>query len=149
MLRNLLFALTLVLAGCDGAVRDPVGLGDGDNGGITVGGGGGGGGGGGSGGVLLGTWQTEFLILTSNDIQRHSVTWSFSAGGTCQRVVAIYSTLEDQTLTTTTNCTFLSGSGQVSITFEGRSSAVTFSWSLENFSSDRLILDGVTYDRTG
>ena len=146
MVRRLLLPLVLVLAvaACEGAVRDPVGLGNG-GGGPLVGGGGGGGGG----GVLLGTWQTHFLIQTSNDIQRHTVTWRFGSGGACRRVVEIYSTLEDQRLTTPVDCVFQSGNGQVAVTFEGRSSAVTFSWSLEHFSPDRLILDGVTYDRIG
>ena len=146
-----LFALTLILAvaACDGALRDPTGLAGGGGGGGLIGGGNGGGGGGGGGSVLLGSWQTHFLIQTSNDIQRHSVSWTFNTGGSCQRVVEIYSTLQDQTLTTTVNCTFRSGGGQVDITYEGRSSAVTFSWTLEHFSPDRLILDGVTYDRIG
>jgi len=77
------------------------------------------------------------------------VTWTFTSGGTCRRVVSIYSTLQDQTLTTTAGCTFLSSGGQVAVTFDGRTSAVNFSWTLEHFSADRLILDGVTYDRIG
>ena len=148
MVPKLILVLTLVLAACEGAVRDPVGLGTGDGGGIVIGGGGGGGGGGAS-GPLLGSWETTFVIQTSNDIQTHTVRWSFSSNGSCGRVVEIYSVLEDQTLTTTTDCTFRSGSGQVAVTYEGRSTAVTFSWTLENFSPDRLILDGVIYDRIG
>ena len=144
--RLLTLILILAVAACDGALRDPVGLGGGNGGG---GGFIGGGGGGGGGSVLLGTWQTHFFIQTSSDIQRHSVSWTFNSGGSCRRVVDIYSTLQDQTLTTTVDCTFRAGGGQVAITYEGRTSAVTFSWSLEHFSPDRLILDGVTYDRLG
>ena len=147
MVRKALLALTLVLAACEGAVRDPVGLGN-DGGGVVIGGGGGGGGGGAS-GPLVGSWEATFVIQTSNDIQRHTVRWTFSANGSCDRVIEIFSVLEDRTLTTSTNCTFRSGAGQVDVTYEGRTSAVTFSWTLENFSPDRLILDGVTYDRTG
>ena len=142
-----LFVLTLTLAACEGAVRDPVGLGGGD-GGIIVGGGGGGGGGSG-GSALLGTWQTTFIFQLNNDVQRHTVTWTFGAGGSCHRELEIYSVLEDRTLVTTVDCTFRSGAGDVAITYEGNSSAVSFQWSLEHFSRDRLILDGVTYDRIG
>ena len=149
MVRKLLLALTLVLAACEGALRDPVGVGSGGDGGGVVIGGGGGGGGGGSSSPLVGSWETDFVIQTSTDVQRHTVTWTFSATGTCRRVVAIYSVLEDRTLTSAVNCTFRSGGGQVDITYEGRSSAVTFGWTLEHFSPDRLILDGVTYDRVG
>jgi hypothetical protein len=97
----------------------------------------------------VGSWETDFVIQTSNDVQRHTVTWTFSASGSCRRVVEIYSVLEDRTLTSAVNCSFRSGGGQVDITYEGRSSAVTFGWTLEHFSPDRLILDGVTYDRVG
>jgi hypothetical protein len=148
MVRALLFTLTLALAACEGAVRDPVGLGGGDDG-IIIGGGGGGGGGGTGGGVLLGSWETNFVFQTSNDVQRHTVTWTFNSGGTCRRVVEIYSVLEDRTLTTSVNCSFTSGGGEVAITYAGSSTAVSFSWSLEHFSPDRLILDGVIYDRIG
>ena len=149
MVPKMLLALTLVLGACEGAVRDPVGLGSGDGGGIVVGGGGGGGGGGGASGPLVGSWETTFVIQTSTDIQRHTVTWTFSSNGSCGRVIQIYSVQADRTLTTSTDCTFRSGGGQVAVTYAGRSSAVTFSWTLENFSPDRLILDGVTYDRIG
>jgi hypothetical protein len=148
MVRLLMLTITLALAACEGAVRDPVGLGGGGDG-TFIGGGGGGGGGGTGGGVLLGSWETNFVFQTSNDVQRHTVTWTFSAGGSCRRVVEIYSVLEDRTLTTTANCTFTAGGGEVAITYAGSSTAVSFSWSLEHFSSDRLILDGVIYDRIG
>ena len=107
MFRRLLLPLTLILLvpACDGALRDPVGLGGGGGGPLIGGGGNGGGGGGGGGSVLLGSWETVFLIQTSNDIQRHTVRWTFSSGGTCRRDLEIYSTLEDQTITTTVNCT--------------------------------------------
>jgi hypothetical protein len=146
--RALYLVLILALAGCDGAVRDPTGLGGGDGGGTTIGGGGGGGGGGGnSGSPLLGTWETHFVFQLSGDVQRHTVTWTFSPDGTCRRVIEIYSVLEDRTLTTEVSCTFRSGGSQVSVTFDGHTLAATFPWSLEHFSPDRLVLDGVTYDR--
>jgi hypothetical protein len=148
MLRTLLLFLTLILAGCEGALRDPVGLGGGDGGGVVTGGGGGGGGGGAT-GPLVGSWETTFVVQTSSDIQRHTVRWSFRSNGTCGRAVEIYSVFEDRTLTSSVSCTFQSGGGQVAITYEGRSSDVNFSWTLENFSPDRLILDGVVYDRVG
>lgn len=144
MYRALLLALALGLAACEGAIRDPVGLGNGGNGG-TIGGGGGGNGG----SVLQGSWQTVFLFRLSDDVQTHTVTWNFGNDGSCRRVVEIYSVLEDRTLTTTSTCTFRSGGGDVAITFEGSASPVSFRWSLEHFSRDRLILDGVTYDRVG
>jgi hypothetical protein len=144
MLRTLLVLSAVALAGCEGAVRDPVGLGSGGGDGGTIGGGGNGGT-----SVLLGSWETTFIFRTSSDVQTHTVTWNFNAGGSCRRVVEIYSVLEDRTLVTGTNCTFISGGGQVAVTYEGRSSAVNFSYTLENFSPDRLILDGVIYDRIG
>jgi hypothetical protein len=145
MLRTPLLALTLLLAACEGAIRDPVGLGNGNDPG-TIGGGGGGGGGS---SVLVGSWETVFIFRTSTDVQTHTVTWRFNTGGSCRRVVEIFSVLEDRTFITTTNCTFRTGAGDVAITWEGRTIPVSFAWSLDHFSPDHLILDGVIYDRTG
>jgi hypothetical protein len=142
--RRLLPAVILLLAACDGALRDPVGVGSGSNNGGTIGGGGGGGS-----SVLLGAWQANLIFELSNDIQRHTITWSFNPDGGCRRTVEIFSVLEDRSLTTTVNCTFRSSGSDVAITYEGNTSAVNFSWSLENFSRDHLILDGVAYDRIG
>jgi hypothetical protein len=144
MNRTLLLTLLLLTAACDGATRDPTGLGGHPGGGLT----GGGNGGGGSGGSLLvGSWQVDLVYQLSNDVQRHTITWTFGADNSCSRRVEIYSVLEDRTLTTTAGCTFIAGSGEVLVTYEGRSSPVTFQWSVANFSRDHLVLDGITYDR--
>ena len=149
MYRTLVFALLLTLSlACEGAIRDPVGLGGGGDG--TGGTGGGGGGGGGtSGSLLVGSWEAVFIFELPNDIQRHTVTWTFTANNVCRRTVEVFSVLEDRTLTNVSDCTFSPGGGDVAITFAGSSSPVTFRWSLADFSRDRLLLDGVVYDRIG
>jgi hypothetical protein len=99
--------------------------------------------------VLIGTWQTTFVVDLGSDVQRHTISWRFVSGGSCLKSVEIFSVLEDQTLTTETSCTFRTGSGDVTITFAGNTTGVTFRWSLVNFSRNTLLLDGVTYDRIG
>jgi hypothetical protein len=142
MYRALVVAL-LLTAGCDGAIRDPVGLGGGGSGGT----GGSGGGSGNGSGVLLGDWQAVFIFELDFDIQRHTTTWQFMGDDICRRTVEVYSVLEDRTLTTSVNCTFRASGSDVAITFEARSTPVTFRWSLVNFSRDQLLLDGIPYDR--
>ena len=165
MYRLVLLALLLLSTACDGALRDPVGVGGGVPGGGTGGGGGngggggdgnggggnGGGGGGGGGGnnnsLIVGTWKAQFIIQLSNDIQRQTTIWTFGSNATCRRTVETYSVLADQTFTSQVDCTFTTGNGQVAITYQGNTSPVTFRWSLDGFS--RLELDGVVYDRIG
>lgn len=145
LLRRLLVCLALGLAtGCEGALRDPTGLSQRDP---NPGGGGGGGGSGSS--LLIGSWQVVFIFQLNSDIQRHTTTWDFRTDGSCRRTVEVFSVLEDRTLTTFRDCTFRTGSGDVTITYAGNPATVTFRWSLDRFSRNRLLLDGVTYDRIG
>jgi hypothetical protein len=89
----------------------------------------------------------DLVFDLGDDVQRHTTTWTFGADGSCQRTVEIYSVLEDRTLRSTVGCTFQSSSGEVAVIYEGNSSPATFRWELEGFSRNRLILDGITYDR--
>jgi len=134
--------------GCSGDLRDPVGLVPFDTSGGFVGGGGGGGGGGGA-SALVGSWSATFIIRLMNDVQSQVTTWSFQSNGTCNRTVAVTSVLEGRTLTTTLPCTWFTNSNDISIMFGGNVGSVTFRWGFENFSPDRLVLDGVTYVRIG
>lgn len=133
-------------AGCSGDLRDPVGLVPFDTtGGLTGGGGGGGGTGGAA--VLVGTWSATFIIRLMNDVQSQVTTWRFQSNGTCNRTVAVTSVLEGRTLTTSVPCTWFTNSTDISLTFGGNVGSVTFRWGLQDFSPDRLVLDGVTYVR--
>ena len=135
---------------CGGDVHDPVGLVPFDTSGGYVGGGGGGGGGGNGGAaVLVGSWRVTFIFRLPNDVQAHVTTWTFQASGACTRTVAVTSILEDLTRTTSLSCTWRTNGTDIAITFGGNAGAVSFRWSMADFSPDRLLLDGVTYDRIG
>lgn len=148
-LATLLLSLFLMTVSCRGDLRDPAGLeGSPDRPG------GGGGTGGGTGGqpgtgtsLLLGTWQTVIIFQLDTDVQRHTTTWTFGSGGICHRTVEVFSVLEDQTFTTDSDCTFRAGANDVTVTYAGNTSSVTFQWMLVNFSRDKLLLDGITYNR--
>ncbi|MEP7324707.1 MAG: hypothetical protein ABI836_02060 [Gemmatimonadota bacterium] len=132
--------------GCDGGLRDPVGQVPFDTTGELTGGGGGGGGTGGA-AVVVGSWSATFITRLMNDVQSQVTTWHFQVNGSCNRTVAVTSVLEGRTLTTSLPCTWSTNSTDISIAFGGNVGTVTFRWSLENFSPDRLLLDGVTYVR--
>ncbi|MEO8294448.1 MAG: hypothetical protein ABI613_02955 [Gemmatimonadota bacterium] len=142
-----LLSATLLVGGCRGDLRDPTGYSAPRDTSQVGAGTGGGGGGGGSSSELNGTWRATFLIELPDDVQRHTVTWSFLPNGSCHRSLEIYSVIEDRTITTGMDCSFRVGSGDVTITWSGNTQAVAFRWSLANFSRDKLMLDGVTYDR--
>ncbi|MEO8199950.1 MAG: hypothetical protein ABI679_05445 [Gemmatimonadota bacterium] len=146
----MLLFLLLLIAGCGGDLRDPTGLEGFPNppgGGTGTTGGGGGGGGPTGSSALIGTWQAVFVIQLDTDVQRQTTTWSFGTRGSCHRTVEIFSVLADQTFTTESDCAFVVGAHDVTITYAGNTASATFQWSLANFSRDRLVLDGITYDR--
>jgi hypothetical protein len=134
-------------AGCSGDARDPTGLVPYDPGGGLTGGGGGGGGQNGGAPELVGSWRATFVFQLDTDVQVHTTTWTFSASGSCSRVSAVTSVLEDRTLTTSVSCTWRTNGTDIDIRFGGNVGTVTFRWGMDGFSPDRLMLDGVVYDR--
>ena len=121
------------------------------NGGGDGGGGGGNGGNpiGGTAGLLVGSWQNVWLIRMENDAQTITTTWQFGSDHTCRRTVDTFSVLLDGSLVTTTDCTWTADGFSVTVTYVGHTKGVTFSVALSNFSPDRLILNGILFDRIG
>ena len=104
---------------------------------------------GGTAGLLVGSWQNIFLMRLENDAQKITTTWQFRSDRTCRRTVDTFSVLLDGSIVTVTDCTWAADGFSVTVIYAGNASGVTFSVALSNFSPNRLILNGILFDRVG
>ena len=138
--RGLGLALTLTLtAACSGEADgpDPLGPGreqsgtSGENGGAAA---------------LVGTWRNIVVVQVPGDLQTWTTTWRFDSDGICGQTVVTESLAEGLPHTTDRACSYLTSSGEITITYVGGGS-ITFDFTFAGFSPDRLVLDGFEYER--
>ncbi len=104
---------------------------------------------GGSGGAsaLVGSWQRTSILQLADDVQRTTTTWRFDAGGACGETVETLDLVEDIPRTETHACSYRVDATEVVITFAGATADVRFTIQFDGFSPQRLVLDGLLFDR--
>lgn len=95
---------------------------------------------------LVGTWRYETLVEVPGDIQAWSTTWRFDPDGACLQTVVTQSLAEGFPRTSERPCTFVARDFAVTIAFTG-AGTVDFEYTFADFSPDRLVLDGLEYQR--
>lgn len=95
---------------------------------------------------LVGTWRIVVVVEVPADIQTWITTWRFDPDGGCLQTVETRSVVEGVPRVTERRCTFVAGDFEVAITFVNGATLV-FRYSFADFSPDRLILDGLEYER--
>jgi hypothetical protein len=104
--------------------------------------------GGGSGaGALVGSWQRTSILQLVDDLRRNTTTWRFDADGACEETVETLDLIEDIPRTETHACTYRVDATDVVITFTGATADVRFTIQFDGFSPQRLVLDGLLFDR--
>ena len=97
-------------------------------------------------GRLVGTWRHETLVEVPGDIQAWSTTWRFDSDGGCLQTVVTQSLAEGFPRTSERPCTFLARDFVVTVSFTG-AGTLEFEYTFADFSTDRLVLDGLEYQR--
>jgi hypothetical protein len=95
---------------------------------------------------LIGTWQVVVVIEVPADIQTWITTWRFEPNGRCLETVEVRSVVEGIPRVTERPCTFVARDFDVTIAFVNGATLV-LTYSFADFSPDRLILDGLEYER--
>jgi hypothetical protein len=98
-------------------------------------------------GAIVGSWQRTTILQLAGDLQRTTTTWRFDADGSCAETVATLDLIEDIPRSETHPCTWRPDVTDVAITFAGATAEVRFSVAFDGFSPDRLLLDGLLFDR--
>jgi hypothetical protein len=94
--------------------------------------------------ALVGTWRRVETLRTTMDITTTETTWTFSAGGGCQRTVTTSQVSVGTPFTTTSTCTYTLRGSTVSIAYDGTTGTVSFSVAV---SGSTLLLNGVPFNR--
>jgi hypothetical protein len=100
------------------------------------------------GSALIGEWQVETVIFIQGDVQTTTARWSFSTDGSCRRTITTLLASEDIPRASVSDCTYQQDINAVIVTFPG-SLPATFSVAFAAFDADRLVLDGLEYQRVG
>lgn len=108
----------------------------------------GGGGGGQTVATLAGHWQ-RFDVLTddsSSDVVTQTTEWVFDSAGFCQRSITTESAVEGFPRQNRRGCSYAISAQTITITWDD-GTVNEFSLSFAGFDPDRLVLDGLGYDR--
>lgn len=88
------------------------------------------------------------MIPIGGDLQTTTILWEFAADLTCRRTVTTLLVSEGIPRTNVQDCQYVPDINSVTVTFPG-SLPATFTVSFAAFDADRLVLDGMEYQRVG
>lgn len=140
-------ALLLTLAvGCEGELRDPVGLTDPPN---NPGTGGGGDGDGATDAAFVGDWENVTIIQAGGDLQTTTTRWHFEAGGECVHGFVLESAIDGVLEFTLETCTWVNDglASELTVTFDDDGGVLVFAYEFPGVDGTILILNGQVYTR--
>lgn len=145
MARRASIALVLLLAACNAEPTAPE-----PDGGLPFGEGASGTGSGNgpenSSGTIVGEWERFEAVAFDGDFVTTTIHWLFDADGTCVRVITSISAVEGIPRTQIRECTWRIGPAEITLRL-GTDPETTFSLEFGAFDPNRLILDGLEYQR--
>jgi hypothetical protein len=98
--------------------------------------------------ALIGAWQLVTVIPIGGDLQSTTVLWEFAADLSCRRTVTTLLVSEGIPRTSVQDCEYVPDINSVTVTFPNALPA-NFTVSFAAFDADRLVLDGMEYQRVG
>jgi hypothetical protein len=96
---------------------------------------------------LVGTWEVTLIVTVAEDIQTWTTRWEFRADRTCtwrQRVVSALEGIPREELRT---CEWVDANGEITVTWDDTGGVDIMEYSFAAFDRDRLLLQGVEYQR--
>jgi hypothetical protein len=98
--------------------------------------------------TLVGSWRVQLVVPAPGDGQTWTTTWRFAADGSCHQTKVTESLAEGIPRTRERDCSFTVNGSTLSITFTG-GEMLSADYSFAGFSPNRLVFDGVEYQRLG
>jgi hypothetical protein len=99
-----------------------------------------------SSGTIVGEWERFEAVALDGDIVTTTIHWLFDADGTCVRVITSMSANEGIPRSQIRECTWRLGPAEITLRL-GTDAEATFPLEFGGFDPDRLILDGLEYQR--
>jgi hypothetical protein len=98
--------------------------------------------------AVVGNWR-RFDVLTadsSTDIVTQTTEWAFDSAGGCQRTITTFDAVEGFPRATSRDCTWDTGVQEITLQWDD-GEVNTFSLTFAAFDPDRMVLDGLEYQR--
>ncbi len=130
-----------MLLGCGGEARTPTGLGGdrplgGGQTGATVS------------SAILGAWRNVWVVFLETDVQTWTTVWTFRSDNTCLIDKTLRSLALEFPQVTIRPCRYAILGTDLGITWtDATGGTTTLPFSFANFSPDRLVLEGLEYER--
>lgn len=99
-----------------------------------------------SSGTVVGEWERFEAVAVDGDIITTTIHWLFDADGTCVRVITSMSANEGIPRSQIRECTWRLGPAEITLQL-GTDAEATFRLEFGGFDPNRLILDGLEYQR--
>jgi len=96
---------------------------------------------------LIGTWRVFILIDSGYDIQEWVTTWKFSQDLRCSFERSTYSYIEGIRRVVNRTCTYVDQNSTAIVTYSGNAGTQSLPYSVPLNSPNRLILEGIEYER--
>jgi len=97
--------------------------------------------------ALVGTWEAVIVIQAGDDVQEWRTRWTFNSNRTCHFTRTTISLAEGIPLTVDRECTYRDQNGTAEVTFTETGATQTLPYSSPDSSRERLIIEGVEYER--
>lgn len=97
-------------------------------------------------GTIVGEWERFEVVAFDGDFVTTAIHWLFDADGTCVRVITSTSANEGIPRTEVRECTWRVGPAEITLAI-GTDPESTFPLEFGGFDPDRIILDGLEYQR--
>ena len=97
---------------------------------------------------LVGEWERFEVALTPGDVITTTIHWRFGADASCTRVITTHSANEGFARTEVRHCTWSIGPASLTIRYSEGDEG-TFDLAFPGFDANRLLLDGLEYQRIG
>ena len=97
--------------------------------------------------ALVGEWEVVLIVNEGGDFQVWTTNWIFAPDHTCRWRQSIESTLEGVTRERFRTCIWTTSNNTVIVTYDDTGASATMDLEFPTFDGDRIILQGVEYQR--
>lgn len=100
--------------------------------------------------AVVGNWR-RFDVLSADDsadVISQTTEWAFDSAGACQRTITTFDAVEGFPRSTRRDCTWETGVQEITLHWSD-GEVNTFSLTFAAFDPDRMVLDGLEYQRIG
>jgi hypothetical protein len=98
---------------------------------------------------VIGAWRVVLIISVSADLQQWETEWRFGADRRCRFDRTTFSVVEGIRRTVTRSCSYIDRGDALEVRYDETGNTERLPYQFPAFDRNRLILEGVEYERIG